>query len=142
MRETHKTAIKRTKASAPAQVLHYANRLTGNMLDYGCGHGYDAAEFDMDAYDKYYYPSVCYDDTYDTILCTYVLNVVSKKEQQFILDDIKRLLTPWGTAYITVRNDLECNSCTQRNVKLRLPQLVHNKKWFRIYILRRGEKYG
>ena len=47
------------------------------MLDFGCGRGTDAATYGMDAYDPYWRPEKP-TGPYDTIVCIYVLNVVSQ----------------------------------------------------------------
>jgi len=77
----------------------------GAVLDYGCGHGYDAETYGWHRYDPHFWsvrPSILF----DTILCTYVLNVVpDKSDRSDILADIRSMLHSHGAAYITVRND-------------------------------------
>jgi hypothetical protein len=43
---------------------------------------------------------------YDTIVCTYVLNVVPEEVQEQILETIRGLLKPEGRAYVSVRRDI------------------------------------
>ena len=61
MDNSHKTAIKRNKLSAPMRYLSENNLLKGDLLDYGCGRGDDADLLSMDKYDP---PIVL---SYDTI---------------------------------------------------------------------------
>src|SRR4051794_40328497 len=43
------TAIRRDKPSQAAKVLVGLGRITGRVLDYGCGHGFDADHFGWEA---------------------------------------------------------------------------------------------
>lgn len=123
----HLTAIARTKPSAPARMLYDRYLLKGRCLDYGCGRGKDADTYRLDKYDPHWYPTRP-TGQYDTITCTYVLNVVRPEDVPYILQDIRALLAPRGTAYLTVRRDLKGSAAkgrgtTQRNVHLDLPTL-------------------
>lgn len=101
----YKTAIARTKLSAPMKWLDEQGKLLGECLDYGCGRGYDCDTLDIDGYDPHFRPFEP-SGQYDTITCNYVLNVVQDDtERKEILEKIKSLLTPDGRAYITVRAD-------------------------------------
>jgi ATP adenylyltransferase len=107
---SHKTAISRNTLSVPMVYLAKQELLKGNVLDYGCGKGQDAAELDIAAYDKYHAPNGAdlSSGQYDTITCNYVLNVIPDDiERLDVIEDIKRLLTPEGVAYISVRADME-----------------------------------
>lgn len=119
------TAIARRYPSAPARMLHQAGLLKGRCLDYGCGRGKDAKTYGMDRYDPHYHPHKP-EGKYDTIVCTYVLNVVDPKDVRYILKDIHRLPAPGGTAYLTVRRDLGSKAkkgrgTVQQHVSLDLP---------------------
>ena len=107
----HLTAKERTTISFPTRWLKQNNLLKGEILDFGCGFGFDTDElqkegFDIVGYDNYYrpeYPTKCF----DTIICNYVLNVLETKEQAVVLMEVSELLKPTGTAYFTVRRDLK-----------------------------------
>jgi hypothetical protein len=102
---SHKTAMSRNKPSAPMVRLKGSGRLVGNMLDYGCGKGYDASHFGMDSYDPYYQPVMPL-GTFDTITCNFVLNVIESPEaREAVIADIRSRLSRDGRAYITVRTD-------------------------------------
>lgn len=127
----HKTAITRTKPSAPMKYLESQGLLSGKcMLDYGCGKGFDADHYGMDKFDPHFFPTPA-KYTYDVITCNYVLNIVQEGEGQEILHNIKKLLRKGGRAYISVRRDVKQDGITkkgtfQRDVTLDLP-VVHQK---------------
>lgn len=136
---SHKTAISRTKLSAPAAIIQKLDLLKGRALDYGCGRGKDCEVLAIEGYDPYWSPNLP-SGKFDTILCTFVLNTVSKAEQEIILADIRTILSDGGRAYITVRRDIKQEGTTsintfQRNVELDLPLLVSKKDRFAIYIM-------
>jgi len=125
--KAHLTAITRNKLSVPMRLLNKNNLLVGDMLDFGCGKGFDADQLGMDKYDPHYSPEYP-TKKYDTITCNYVLNVVKEDMEETIINEIKNLLKENGTAYITVRRDVKENGFTkkgtyQRNVILNLPIL-------------------
>lgn len=139
----HKTAIVRRKISSPARYLRDNGRLIGRTLDYGCGKGFDADTLGMEGYDPYY-RSVQPTGTYDTITCTYVLNVIEDEAIRLdVLACIAERLSPGGTAYISVRADVKKDGHTskgtyQADVRLPLPVVVSNKQ-FRMYTFSRCE---
>jgi len=139
MGKAHLTAIARNKPSTPLLNLLKNGKIVGRRLDYGCGKGVDARFCSYDAaYDPYYAPQYP-EGKFDTVTCTYVLNVVDEKEEAHILSRIKALLTDTGKAYITVRRDLpttgkEGKGCFQRYVKLPLPVFEENSG-FCTYVL-------
>ena len=146
----YKTAITRKKLSAPMNWLYNNHKLLSgiigqggqsrdyNLLDYGCGKGSDAEYLSMDRYDPHFFPELVEGKLYDTITCTYVLNVVTEEQQYDILNRIKQLLKEDGTAYITVRRDLKTDKTItkrgtlQRMVRLDLP-VVHETQGYCIY---------
>jgi ATP adenylyltransferase len=139
MNNSHKTAIKRNSISAPARFLRQQKLLTGRVLDYGCGHGKDCEELNIEGYDPYWRPQMP-EGKFDTILCTFVVNVMSVSEQEQVLNNIKALLSTNGKVYITVRRDLIAEGLTskhtyQRNVTLDLPVIYCKKNKFEIYQL-------
>ena len=104
------TAKERTKLSFPSQWLLNKNKLHGNILDFGCGFGFDTIDLknkglQIEGYDKFYKPEYPA-KKYDTIICNYVLNVLQPDEQPEVLMAISELLKPDGKAYFTVRRDL------------------------------------
>ena len=137
---SHKTARKRNSPSKPLSILNELNLLKGDMLDYGCGHGTDAGYFNMDKYDRYYFPTPP-KKQYDTITCLYVLNVLHPNKEKEIIKNIKSLLKSSGFAYIAVRRDVKEDGYTsigtfQRNVLLPLPIIFENP-WCCIYKLKK-----
>jgi hypothetical protein len=139
LRRGARTAISRSKPSLPMQYLEKRGLLTGRMLDYGAGRGFDADHFGMEKYDPTYWPGRP-EGPFDTITSNYVLNVVPPEAEDEILSDIEGLLAPGGKAYIAVRRDVKQDGFTstdtyQRRVFLDLPVLVEKKGAFAIYVL-------
>lgn len=104
------TAIKRTALSAPTRYLLEHGLLVGRILDYGCGYGFDTDEltrqgFDITGYDYYWRPDYP-KDSFDTIICNYVLNVLEPCAQAEVLMNVSGLLKSKGNAYFAVRRDL------------------------------------
>jgi len=105
MNNAHKTAISRKKPSAPVRALIDKGVIIGRTLDYGCGRGRDASEYDMESYDPHFQP-VMPGGLFDTIVCNFVLNVIeSSAERKAVVVDIRKRLAPGGRAYISVRTD-------------------------------------
>ena len=135
----YKTAITRSKISAPMKWLNENGLINGKCLDFGCGKGFDADLLNIDKYDPHYYP----DGTlkrYDVITCTYVLNVLEDFDQIIVLNEIKKLLRPNGVAYITVRRDIKKEGYTKKgtyqcNVVLDLPTINKKSRGYETYIL-------
>lgn len=107
----HLTAKERTSVSFPTRWLKQHNLLKGEILDFGCGFGFDTDHlqtegYNIVGYDNYYRPEypTCH---FDTIICNYVLNVLEPEEQAEVLMSVSELLKPSGTAYFTVRRDLK-----------------------------------
>lgn len=108
----HLTAKEREKLSFPVNWLRRNGYLKGNILDYGCGFGTDADILmknyvsQVDKYDKYYFPDLP-EKKYDTIICSYVLNVLERPEQTQVLMEISEFLKQDGKAYFAVRRDVK-----------------------------------
>ena len=107
----HLTAKERTTISFPTRWLKYNNLLKGDILDFGCGLGFDTDQLQKDGfniigYDNYYRPEYP-NRQFDTIICNYVLNVLESEEQAEVLMSVSELLKPNGIAYFTVRRDLK-----------------------------------
>lgn len=116
MKNSHKTAITRKKPSLPMQWLADRGALAhhDNILDYGCGKGFDADYFEIDKYDPTFFPDLDAYRRYDIITCNYVLNVVNVSEQEEILEKIRDLLVIGGKAYFSVRRDIKTEGFNKR----------------------------
>ena len=106
----HLTAKERTSLSFPSRWLKYNNLLKGEILDFGCGFGFDTDKlqkegFNIVGYDNYYRPEYP-TKRFDTIICNYVLNVLEPEAQAEVLMSVSELLKPTGIAYFSVRRDL------------------------------------
>lgn len=144
MNESWKTAIHRVRPSMPCRFLKKLGLLKGDILDYGCGYGFDTKYlqefgFNCYAYDKFYHPELEITQ-FDTIMCNYVLNVIDRHEELLVLGLLADLLRVGGTAYIAVRNDVrgikfdKKRVTMQREVILDLPVLFTNR-FCKIYYL-------
>jgi 2-polyprenyl-3-methyl-5-hydroxy-6-metoxy-1,4-benzoquinol methylase len=140
----HRTAISRKKPSLPARLLSEMGLLKGRVLDYGCGRGKDAEYFGLEKWDPHFSPERP-KGRFDTVMCNYVLCVTPFEEEANILQDIQRYLTPEGTAYISIRNDISQSSITKIGTIRRcvnlcyLPSLCY-KPSFAIHWMQRGYK--
>ena len=73
----HLTAKERTSVSFPTRWLKQHNLLKGDILDFGCGFGFDTDELQKEGYsivgyDNFYRPEYP-TKRFDTIICNYVL---------------------------------------------------------------------
>lgn len=107
----HLTAIERTSMSFPTRLLKERKLLIGDILDFGCGFGFDTDDlqksgYNIVGYDNYYRPELP-KKRFDTIICNYVLNVLEPNEQAEVLMSVSELLKPTGKAYFAVRRDLK-----------------------------------
>ena len=120
------SAIKRNKPSSPAKWLHENRLLVGRTLDFGCGRGMDATTYDLEAYDPYWRSNMP-TGKFDTIICIYVLNVVTIQQGGSIIEQIKEKLKPGGKAYFAVSRNLKRTKggrdCIQRRVTLSFPSV-------------------
>ena len=89
--ESHLTAITRKSPSRPMRYLAQNNKLVGDILDYGCGKGFDCQHYSVDGYDPYFQPEYP-KKQYNTIVCNFVLNVVKENEAIQIINNIQDLL--------------------------------------------------
>ncbi|KKN14210.1 hypothetical protein LCGC14_0998490 [marine sediment metagenome] len=140
MNKSWKTAIHRKKLSRPMRELDTRNLLRGRVLDFGCGHGFDANYLRIDGYDPYHCPVRFSRGKYDVITCNYVLNVISPRERTVALAQMKYLLKKTGIAYITVRRDIKKDYVTKRGtqqyrVELPMPVLFEHRD-FIIYVMK------
>jgi len=132
------TALSRGKISTPTRWLKENNLLKGRVLDYGCGRGKDAKVLGFDKYDLFWWPKRP-TGKYDTIICNYVLNVVTEDVEKEILKDVKSLLKPDGKAYFSVRRDCRTGQTSkktyQRIVDMDLPIIKKSSRQFVIYVM-------
>lgn len=107
----NKTAIIRKGLSKPTKILKDKNLLIGNILNFGCGHNEDSIllqedRYNIVGYDKYnntYNDENLLNKKYDTVICNYVLNVISDlEEHEKVLQQLKKLS---DNIYICVRSD-------------------------------------
>jgi len=141
-----RTAIRRGGPSLPARVLEQLglierqDHIADGILDFGCGKGDDCRWLNCEGYDPFHSTEKygTYDTMpfgkYSTVLCTYVLNVVSCTERVHILRDIYDTLYDRGIAYITVRRDIDKDFTTKAGtkqyvVRLDLPVVKENKQF-------------
>lgn len=145
---SYNTAIKRSSLSAPVRLLKERDLLQGHILDYGCGRGDDAKSLTDDGYsvnsfDPHWNPDGIRADSYDTIYCNYVLNVLREEDESAVLLKIRDLLSDKGTAYISVRRDLKKDGETsrgfQRRVLLDLPIVFNKSGAFCIYKMQKKD---
>jgi len=110
---SHLTVKERKSPSFPVRQLFSLGQIQGKVLDFGCGLGSDVIflrEKGIEAigYDPYYAPEIP-QGKFDTILCSYVLNVLLPEEQTQVLMAVAELLKPAGKAFFAVRRDLKYN---------------------------------
>lgn len=113
------TAKKREYPSFPTKWLFNQNLIKGEVLDFGSGYGKDGEflrdkGFDVTDYDPYYKPEFL-SNSFDTILCQYVLNILPPSEQSFVIMRVSELLKEDGKAFFAVRRDI-----TDKNKGIRI----------------------
>lgn len=135
------TAVKRDKPSHAAELLAGMGLARGRVLDYGCGFGFDADHYGWDSYDPYYRPAEP-TGPYNTIVCTLVLNALSRNNRTKVLGRIRELLGEDGHAYLAVSRNVPVtgkmgvNHSLQNYVVLSLPSLYADDK-IEIYDMRK-----
>ena len=109
---SHGTAISRSGLSSPAKFIKPLLDKESMILDYGCGRGGDVERlnkegFNVEGYDPHWMDIdlSLKSNYYDIILCTYVLNVLPKSQEDSVLLDIRDKLKDNGTAYIIYAGD-------------------------------------
>lgn len=137
---SHKTAITRKKASTPCRWLEHNGFIEGRTLDFGCGKGTDADYLYCERYDPYYFSELP-SGQFNTILCTYVLNVLLPEQRTYAINHLLGLLAPGGTAYITVRRDIRNNGWTKAGTYQEMVELdlksIRRCASYEIYELRK-----
>lgn len=111
-KSTAATAMARKAPSLPLRKLLANNAIPENstVLDFGCGQGKDikhlaALGFHTYGYDKNWQP-IKPEQTFDVVLATYVLNVITQEEEQKALEEIETLVNKNARVFIAVRRDL------------------------------------
>lgn len=146
--KSHLTAISRKTLPRPTRWLLNQGRVIVHpgvkVLDYGCGRCYKINPKEWDNYDPNFFQRAggYKKNSYNLIICNYVLCVLPPEERLPVLKDIKALLAPYGVAYVTVRNDkpkqgwgVSSKGTYQGRIrKMPLPELYKNAN-FRIYLL-------
>ena len=122
--EPHKSAIHRSKPSYSARTIEKRSLVKNHVFDYGCGTGKDAEYLKSKGYkinfwDPHFHnekdPSKYPPHSFDTILCTYILNVIQKDERIDVIAKIGKLLHPKGSIFFTVRTDSEISYQVKRS---------------------------
>ena len=122
------------------------NLLKGNVLDFGCGYGFDADHFGWEAYDPYY-RNVELSGLYDSIVCNHVLNALTRHNRAKVIVHIQKLLTDHGRAFLAVPRDLPVTGklgmhhSLQNYVVLTLPSVYADKR-LEIYIMQRDSQFA
>lgn len=141
------TAIRRSRMSLPCKWLLDHGFIRGRVLDFGCGFGMDGhflgkRGFDYQNFDPHFFPWTP-DGQFDTILCTYVFNVLFAQERFETLKELKSYMKADTRTFITVRRDYPPKELFmvksklgtyQFYVELELPVIFENRK-FCIYEL-------
>lgn len=139
---SHNTAISRKTASAPLRMLERLGLLNGSILDYGCGKGADVKYlsekgYTTSSYDPHWKPDDLGGSKYDTVLCTFVLNVIEKPDEEGVIDTLLNRVNDGGRCFVTVRRDVKVDGPTsrgyQRNVLLNYPVVKELKGNYCIY---------
>jgi hypothetical protein len=104
----HPTAIRRNGPSAPLRHLatYAPDVLVGRVLDYGCGRGEDAALLGATGFDPHHPRAGVRRPprgTFDTVLLTYVVNVLPRREAAAALADAARYVRRGGYLAVASR---------------------------------------
>jgi len=113
-----RTAISRSKVSAPTKWAEEEGHISGTVYDWGCGKGMDSKwlrsmDYQVISHDPYHLPendpdSVDFSNV-DTIICNYVLNVIDEQAERESL--LKKIASKGvGTVIISVRCDVDVNA--------------------------------
>ncbi len=117
------TAIRRGGPSAPLRWLLERALVVGGVLDYVCGHGEDVAHlrslgYAAVGYDPQWRPhAILAGLRFNTVLCTFVLNVLDAATAAGVVYECRRRLHPGGYLYASVRSDVQGFSAGRRAVQ-------------------------
>ncbi len=102
----HRTALVRQRKSKPFRHWSQKGLVKGSVLDFGSGRGQDCAGKTIQCFEPNSpkaadrsMPS----GTFDTVLLTYVLNVVPKSERKKIVRRAAKMVAPGGRLLVAVR---------------------------------------
>lgn len=139
-------AMNRKNPSKASCILADLNILSNDVLDFGCGYGFDAEYYKWEKFDPYYYDKYP-DKQFSNIVCINVLNVVSKKIRKEIITNIQELLSENGIAYLCVPRNIPIKGKysgferrPQNYVILSL-ESIYNDKNIEIYKLNKKSNY-
>lgn len=109
----HKTVKRRKEASAPVVDAYAGGAISGKVLDFGCGDGTDVAflreeGFKVTGYDPNTPEfSKMPRGKFDTVLCTYVLNVLEAPAP--VLEEAWAKVRKGGMLVVTCRGESDVN---------------------------------
>lgn len=95
----------RVALSKTARVLIARGLIRGRVLDYGCGHGFDADDQGWEGYDPYYRPTPP-TGPYDTVIVNHVANILTRGSRAALLKQVGDLLASGGAAYVSVARNI------------------------------------
>lgn len=98
-------AVEHEQPSDAAKWLVDNKKVRGRVLDYGCGHGFDADHFGWTGYDPYYRQDSP-EGKYDTIICNHVLNMLTQGSRKSVLSKIHALLNENGIVWLVVPRNI------------------------------------
>jgi len=113
-----RTAISRKKASRPLRAALKLNAVQGKVLDYGCGKGRDIEElqalgFKIVGYDPNFHPRKPR-GRFQTVLMTYVVNVLQVKERNAAIQDAWSHVKKGGRLIVTAKTEREINEAATK----------------------------
>jgi len=109
----HNTAMRRKRESAVVTEAYAGGAISGKVLDFGCGCGADVEWLAEEGFSvKGYDPNTpkfakCPRGKFDTVLCTYVLNVL--EDPKPVLEEAWAKVRKGGHLVVTVRGTSDVN---------------------------------
>ena len=105
----HRTAISRDQPSIPLRHLqeHHPQLLQGRVLDFGSGRGSDCQAIKAQCYDPHHPKQSVRKSptgTFDTVMMTYVVNVLPKDERAEAVKGAARMVRKGGSIVISARS--------------------------------------
>lgn len=115
----HPTAMERATPSAPVRHLWQHARPVldrGSVLDYGCGRGADVAALHCRGFDPWHPDAAIRRPpagAFDTVLLTYVLNVLPPRSRSDVLHAAATHVRPGGFLAVSVRPEADVQAAGQ-----------------------------